>query len=198
MLICDGILLIACSILKTVSALQRICDMNETINTRSLSTLTNENYLPRSNSGLILAVSAPMFSYSTSRPSSQKTVSSVSSSGKSAKDMEWLSDWRFADPLKVKDSSTGRLFFAGLSNKASLTGGCGWWLLIEDTVLSYGSAPVKLSFPSPIGFEYEALLLGLEDALLKGLRHVLVHSPNALILDRVTASSRMHHFHTVD
>jgi ribonuclease HI len=106
--------------------------------------------------------------------------------------------WKFLSG-RVRENAVGSMFFSGFMSKSSLTGGCGWWVVDEDVVIAYGAAPVIQAFPSLIRLEYEALLNGMQAAIRKGLRHIVVKSANNLILTRL--SGGMDHsplFTTID
>ncbi len=90
-------------------------------------------------------------------------------------------EWKFLSG-RVAPDVTATLYFAGKVNQGSLTGGCGWWVIDGTTVIAYGAAPVLQNFPSPIRLEYEGLLNGLQAAIRKGIRNLIIKGCSDLIL----------------
>lgn len=78
------------------------------------------------------------------------------------------------------------VYFAGISKKDSLTGGCGWSLMDEHyRVVTQGSCYVVQNFPSQLRLEFEALLNGLKAAITNGFTHVLVAGTSAIVLSYI-------------
>ena len=74
------------------------------------------------------------------------------------------------------------LYFAGVVHKNSLIGGCGWCLVRNGLVLSYGAAPVQQAFPSEIRMEFEGLLNALQAALKRGVKYVIIKGTSPIIV----------------
>ena len=80
---------------------------------------------------------------------------------------------------------TPSLLFSGSLHPGSLTSGCGWWLLVDKKVIAHGGAAVHQTFPSLIGLEYEGLLNGLNAAIRKNVKKIIIKSNNDFILSHL-------------
>ena len=92
-------------------------------------------------------------------------------------------------PLSYPIQAT--LFFGGVLNPNSLTGGCAWSLIDSNNRrIAHGSYSVVQDFPSLIRLEYEGLLNGLQACLLKNLLSIHIKSCSGFSVYQYTHPER--------
>ena len=74
------------------------------------------------------------------------------------------------------------LYFSGALQPGFLTGGCGWWIVQDKKVIAHGGIHVHQLFPSMLGLEYEGLLNGLQVAMRKWVKRLIIKSESDFIL----------------
>ena len=86
------------------------------------------------------------------------------------------------------------LFFCGLSMPRSLQAVCAWAVKDENSgaILFEGAKPVDQIYPGSIRPDYEGLLIGLMEALNRGIRRLRVVSDCELILMHMTKGEVMY------
>jgi hypothetical protein len=99
---------------------------------------------------------------------------------------------------KLRDNVVATLIISGVLQPDSLTGGCGWWVSSKDLVIAYGATPVQQTFPSKLGLEYEGLLNGLQSAIRKGIKHLIVKGSIDLIFALNSMNGMNYYFSTIN
>jgi len=87
------------------------------------------------------------------------------------------------------------VYFAGMTKKDCLTGGCGWCILDEhNNQVTQGSCYLAQHFPSQIRLEFEALLNVLKTATTNGFSRILIAGTSAIVISHVIGSPTFSNF----